>query len=108
MGSEFTPFGDDVKRSSSPESVPQKVPDAVPNFSLGIHLLMDGIGMEMRMQRSGMYAELLANTELQAVGEGERVKPRRVSCPACAKYYSKLLPATPMALEKRGHSWLFL
>ena len=32
---ESTPFGDDVKRSSSPERVPQKVPDVVPTFSLG-------------------------------------------------------------------------
>jgi hypothetical protein len=40
-------FGVDVKRSSSPESVSQKVPDVVPHFYLGIHLLMDGIAMEV-------------------------------------------------------------
>jgi hypothetical protein len=29
-----------------------------------------------------------------------------VSCPQCVKYYSKLLPAAPMALEQRVHSLL--
>jgi hypothetical protein len=28
-----------------------------------------------------------------------------VSCPEYVKYYSKPLPATPMALEQRAHAW---
>jgi hypothetical protein len=59
MVSESTPFGVDVKRSSSPERVSQKVPDVVPNFYLGIHLLMGGISLEVRVYGFGMSAELL-------------------------------------------------
>jgi hypothetical protein len=81
MGSEFTPFGDDVKRLSSPESVPQKVPDAVPNFSLGIHVLMDREWLEVWLPRLGVYAELLADSEFQGIGKGKLAKVTKRQSP---------------------------
>ena len=70
MVSESTPFGVDVKRSSSPESVSQKVPDVVPHFYLGIHLLMDRKWLEVWVSGQCVYAELLDDTEFQKVREG--------------------------------------
>jgi hypothetical protein len=69
MGSESTPFGDDVKRASSPEIVPQKGPDVVPNVSLGLSLYLDGITMAAQVEGCRVYAEVLADSEIAAVGE---------------------------------------
>jgi hypothetical protein len=38
--------------------------------------------MEVRMPGSGRYAELLADPVVQAIGEGELVKERKIRAPA--------------------------
>jgi hypothetical protein len=40
-----------------------------PELLAGLYLLLGGKCMEMRVQGLGVYAELLADTELQKVGE---------------------------------------
>jgi hypothetical protein len=43
----------------------------VSTYVVELPLLMDGIIVEVWVQGLGVYAELLADTKLQAVGEGK-------------------------------------
>ena len=56
--------------------------DGTDQLSPELYLHLDGEYVEVWVQRSGMYAELLADSELQEVGDRNLLKGRKGKAPA--------------------------